>query len=152
MAALTFLLLALEPVAWCIGSFYLLWGLYLAVMNLKRARDAGTITRPAYCLGLPLLYSGLLVDFLFNVILTTLLFLELPREFLVTQRLTRHANSAGGWRKRLAIWFAKNLLDTFDPSGQHVRIKIILQPDVDQAALAREVAAAAQGLGDRITK
>ncbi|WP_431477844.1 hypothetical protein [Massilia eburnea] len=120
--ALGFLVLA-------VASFYLLWILYLAVMNLQRARDNGTITPAAYRLGLPLLYVGLLVDCLVNVIPVSALFLELPREFLVTQRLTRHANAEGGWRKGLAIWFAKNLLDTFDPSGQHVRILVDQRPD-----------------------
>jgi len=112
---------ALEAAAWGFASFYLLWVLYLAVMNLQRARDAGTLTRPAYCLGLPLLYFGLLVDCLVNVIPVSVLFLELPRELLVTQRLTRHAHDVDGWRKRLAIWFAYHLLDTFDPSGKHVK-------------------------------
>lgn len=133
-------LLVLQAAAWGFASFYLLWVLYLAVMNLQRARDNKTLGRPAYCLGLPLLYLGLLVDFLVNVLPVSVLFLELPREFLVTQRLTRHANSAGGWRKRLAVWFALNLLDTFDPSGQHVRISITPAPGMDSTAIAHAVA------------
>jgi hypothetical protein len=116
-----FTLLGLIVAACGFASFYVLWVLYLAVMNLQRARDAGTLGRAAYCLGLPLLYLGLLVDFLVNVLPVSVLFLELPREMLVTQRLTRHANDVDGWRKRLAIWFAYNLLDTFDPSGKHVK-------------------------------
>jgi len=116
-----FTLLGLVAAACGFASFYVLWVLYLAVMNLQRARDAGTLGRAAYCLGLPLLYLGLLVDFLVNVLPVSVLFLELPREMLVTQRLTRHANDVDGWRKRLAIWFAYNLLDTFDPSGKHVK-------------------------------
>lgn len=129
MSALTVALFSLQVLACGLASFYLLWILYLAVMNLQRARDNGSITRPAYCLGLPLLYGGLLVDCLVNVIPVSVLFLEPPREFLVTQRLTRHANARNGWRKRLAIWFAKNLLDTFDPSGQHVRIPAGQRPN-----------------------
>lgn len=120
-AALSFLWLVLLAIAGGLASFYLLWILYLAVMNLQRARDNGTITRAAYRLGLPLLYGGLLVDCLVNVIPVSMLFLELPRECLVTQRLTRHAHDVDGWRKRLAIWFAYNLLDTYDPSGKHVK-------------------------------
>jgi len=37
------------------GSMYVLWVFYLAVMNLKRARDAGTLTKPALVLGMPVL-------------------------------------------------------------------------------------------------
>lgn len=119
--AVTFVVLAM-------ASFVLLWILYLAVMNLQRARDAGTLPRPAYYLGMPLLYIGLAMDCIVNVVPVSVLFLEWPRECLVTQRLTRHANTTGGWRKRLALWFARNLLDPFDPSGQHVRIQVEQRP------------------------
>lgn len=128
-ATFSILWMALQMIVAGFASFYLLWILYLAVMNLQRARDNGTITRPAYRLGLPLLYVGLLVDCLVNVIPVSVLFLELPRECLVTQRLTRHANSVDSWRKRLALWFANNLLDTFDPSGRHVHIVLDHGPD-----------------------
>lgn len=103
-------------------AFYITWIFYLAVMNLKRARDAGSITKVAYRFGLPLLYIGLLIDLLVNVIFVTILFLEIPKECLITQRLKRHANGPDGWRRSMAIWLAKNLLDTFDPSGVHVKI------------------------------
>ena len=134
-------LVILQAAAWGFASFYLLWVLYLAVMNLQSARDAGTLGRPAYCLGLPLLYLGLLVDFLVNVLPVTVLFLELPRELLVTARLTRYANGPDGWRKRLALWFAHNLLDTFDPSGQHVHITVTVTPGMAPAAIASAVTA-----------
>jgi hypothetical protein len=104
-----------------IGCIYALWLFYLAVMNLIRARDAGTLSRPAYILGLPILLIGLAIDFLTNMILVTILFLELPREPLVTARLSRHINESTGWRKHLAQWFCKNLLDAFDPSGCHCK-------------------------------
>ncbi len=107
--------------AWGVGSIYLLWLFYIAVMNLQRARDAGTLTRPAYYLGLPILYAGLVIDFLVNVFVLTWLFLDLPKEFLVTSRLQRYVNGSNGWRKSLAIWFAVNLLDVFDPSGRHIK-------------------------------
>ena len=132
-AVLACALFALQAIALGMASFYVLWILYLAVMNLQRARDNGTITRAAYRLGLPLLYAGLLADFLVNVIPVSVLFLELPQEFLVTQRLTRHANSQSGFRKRLAVWFAQNLLDTFDPSGQHVRIESAASSSTDRS-------------------
>ena len=103
-------------------SIYALWLLYLAVMNLQRARDAGTLTRAAYCLGLPILYAGLMIDFLVNVIVLTFLFFDLPREWLVTARLTRYAKGEIGRRRSIALWLAANLLDTFDPSGKHIHL------------------------------
>lgn len=103
-------------------SVYVLWLFYLAVMNLKRAKDAGTISRVALWLGYPILLAGLLLDWMVNVIVFSALFLELPATptELVTGRLKRHAYAQSGWRKEFSIWFAVHLLDTFDPSGKHV--------------------------------
>ena len=103
------------------GLIYLLWVLYLAVMNLQRARDAGLLSRPAYVLGLPLLYAGLLVDCATNLTVITVVLLELPRELLVTARLERHIRDGSGWRKLVAGWFCENLLNQFDPSGCHCK-------------------------------
>lgn len=100
-------------------GIYLLWILYLAVMNLSRAHRLGTISRLAFFCGIPLLLLGLLVDTLVNLFVMTLLFADLPRELLVTSRLQRYAKGAG-WRRRAALWFADHFLDDFDPSGKHV--------------------------------
>jgi hypothetical protein len=104
-----------------IGSIYALWIFYLAVMSLKRARDAGEMSITAYRLGLPVLYLGLLIDFLVNVIILSIIMLELPKEWLVTSRLSRHLSAGTGWRAHVAAWFCTNLLDTFDPSGCHCK-------------------------------
>lgn len=102
------------------GALYALWLFYLAVMNLKRARNDGTLTKVAYVMGLPMLILGLALDCLVNLTVMTVLFLELPRETLVTGRLQRHARNGTGWRQKLAIWFAVHTTDAFDPSGPHV--------------------------------
>ena len=101
-----------------VGLLYALWVFYLAVMSLKRARDAGMLTRTAYAFGLPVLFMGLLLDFLANVLVMTVMLLELPRETTVTARLKRH-NQGAGWRKAIAAW-AEPLLDPYDPSGDHI--------------------------------
>lgn len=100
-------------------SLYVLWIFYLAVMALKRARNEGTLTKTAYVMGLPMLVIGLVIDALCNLIVLTVLFVEIPRELLVTSRLKRHWRG-DGWRKDLAIWFATHMTDAFDPSGPHV--------------------------------
>lgn len=99
-------------------SFYVLWGLYLAVMNLKRAKDAGQLSKTALVLGTPILFVGLLVDLFCNVLLSVPL-LELPQELTVTARLKRHNKDVSGWRKSVALWF-EPLLDPFDPTGDHI--------------------------------
>lgn len=100
------------------GLLYALWIFYLAVMSLKRARDAGLLTRTANAFGLPVLVIGLVLDFLANVLVLTVLLFELPRETTVTARLKRH-NRGTGWRRAVAAW-AEPLLDPYDPSGDHI--------------------------------
>ena len=98
-----------------IASFYLLWCMYLAVMNLKRAVDNGTMTKPAYVLGYPLLIVGFILDVLFNWVFGTVMFLELPKNGVFTSHLNRHYKKYT-WRGKMATWICENLLNTFDPS------------------------------------
>lgn len=104
----------LAPVA----GVYLLWALYVVVMALKRARDAGVLTKAQRVLGAPLLVTGYVLDVAINLSVFTLLFLELPHELLVTSRLIRHKRG-NGWRSKVAVWFCASLLDSLDPSGCH---------------------------------
>lgn len=95
---------------------WLTWGAYLSVMHLKAARDAGRLTPAAKVLGYPWLAVGLLLDVVFNVVVGSLLFAELPREFLFTTRVSR-LNDRPGRRGDLARWFCSQLLDPFDAGG-----------------------------------
>jgi hypothetical protein len=100
-------------------ALYLLWPFYLAAMNLKRARDAGKLTKVAYALGAPILYVGWALDIGVNWGVMSLLLVEFPREWTVTARLKRHKND-GGFRGKVARWFALHLLDPYDPAGRHI--------------------------------
>jgi len=100
------------------GATYALWIFYLAVMNLKQARDKGLLNKTAMALGYPVLIVGYLLDAFVNVFVITFLLLELPKEITVTSRLKRH-NKGTGWRKAIAAW-AEPLLDPYDPSGDHI--------------------------------
>jgi hypothetical protein len=105
--------------AYAAAALYALWLFYLAVMALKRARDAGQLTRVSYALGAPILLFGWALDVAVNWIVMTALLVELPRETTVTARLKRHKLD-NGFRGRIARWFARHLLDAFDPSGKHI--------------------------------
>jgi hypothetical protein len=105
------------------GAFaasYVTWVMYLAVMTLERSRNANALPKPAYYLGLPLLYVGLVVDFLLNVTVASVLFIEIPHEWTVSARTKRHFFEPSGWRHAIAVWLAHNLLNPFDPAGAHV--------------------------------
>ncbi len=102
-------------------SVYSMWVLYLAIMNLKRAKDAGTISNAALFLGYPLLAIGLFLDFIGNITIFSLLTLSLPKELLMTGHMDRLIAEDNGWRKVVSLWICHNLLDEFDPSGCHCK-------------------------------
>lgn len=100
-------------------ALWALWVLYVLVMGLYRAKLAGRLSKPAYVLGWPFFMLGLLLDIIVNLTIASVLFLEPPRETLVTSRLQRHLRGKQGWRHGLAFWICSHLLDPFDPTGAH---------------------------------
>jgi hypothetical protein len=98
---------------------YLLWVHYVAVMRLMQVRDAGHLTHATKVIGYTALGVGLLLDLIVNTVIATVLFVELPREWTVSSRLTRHSENGAGWRQRLALAIRKGLLDNIDPNGVH---------------------------------
>lgn len=107
------------PAVLLFAAAYLLWVFYLAVMNLRRARQAGLLNKTALAFGTPVLITGYALDLIVNTLLMTLLFWERPQELTVTRRLKRHIKTGTGWRLKLALWFVP-ILDPFDPSGKHI--------------------------------
>ncbi len=101
-------------------AVWLLFVFYAAVMALKRARDEGKLGPAMKCFAYPTLAVGLVLDVAVNLIVATVLFLELPRELLVTARLTRHFPD-DTWRGAFARWVCIHLLDALDPSGCHCK-------------------------------
>lgn len=105
-------------VAYIYLSLLTFYALYLAVMSLYRAYKAGTMPLASKVLGYQLLMIGLVLDVVMNLTLFSLVFVEVPREWLVTDRLKRHIKQSGyrGW---LARFICHSLLSPFDPSGNH---------------------------------
>lgn len=108
-----------KQLVYVVVGFWLPWVFYLAVMSLYRARREGTLTRPATIMGYPVLVVGAIMDVLLNVVVLTVVMLEVPKELMVTHRLRRHKDGKG-FRGRIARWLAKNFLDPYDPKGAHV--------------------------------
>lgn len=99
-------------------AIYALWVYFLACMALERARNEGRLSKPALALGLCVLWPGYLLDVAVNVTVCTVVFLELPREWTVSTRVSR-LEEGDGYRKAVAVWVCQNLLNPFDPSGKH---------------------------------
>lgn len=101
---------------------YGFWALFVLVMGLYRAWLAGKLprTRPAFYLALPWVAVGFAADVMGNYTLACIVFFDAPQEQLVTQRLKRYiASEPTSWRGRAATFICQELLNPFDPSGQH---------------------------------
>lgn len=97
---------------------YLTWVFFLAVMMLRQARDAKKIPGATMPVAYLVLGMGLVIDWFLNM-LATVLFVELPAEWLLTGRLSRHIRAGAGWRYRVARWFCDGYLNPFDPGHCH---------------------------------
>lgn len=100
---------------------YVFFALYVMVMALYRAHLSGTMRKAGYVLGWPWLVIAAIVDVVANLTIFCIIFLEPPRELLVTTRLRRHllAGEDAGFRYRFARAICKHVLDYFDPRGAH---------------------------------
>ena len=89
---------------------------YIKIMRLKRIRDAENKDLEWYhkLYGYPLLVIGIILDTLLNVIVGTIIFVEFPREFLLTPRLDRWGREDDGYRGKFARFVCKYMLNPFD--------------------------------------
>jgi len=118
-------------ILWILALTWATWILFIAVMGLKRAKEAGNLSRTAYLLGLPALVIGIALDIVVvNIILLTVLLLELPsiEQLTASARLHRlnvefMRHRAHGWLNKwrfAVVRWAEPLLDPFDTTGNHI--------------------------------
>jgi len=117
-----------------LGGYLLLnitWTYYLAVMKLADSLRADKLTPVGKANAYVLIALGGVPYVLFNWIVGTVLFLELPRirkvrigrwsvrvpEPQFTRRCQWHIRYGSGWRKELAEWCCHHLLDPFEEGG-----------------------------------
>jgi hypothetical protein len=121
---LNILIIILAWIGISIALFIITFLFYLAVINLRDAHQAGMMKQvhfSVYWAGYSILIVGLIFDTMLNWVFLTITFLELPREFLATNRVVRHKYNSRGWRHSQAKWWCKNWLAPFD-SGHCDRI------------------------------
>lgn len=101
---------------------YVFFILFVAVMSLYRAHLEKKLTKVGYVLGWPVVAVAGVFDVIANVTVVSIICLEPPREWLVTDRFRRYVKGgeeAYGFRYRIARGVCKKLLDYFDPRGSH---------------------------------
>lgn len=92
--------------------------MYLAAVNLWFNR-MNTKKWVGYVFS-PIVAIMLALDLIMQMTLFTLLFLDLPQELLVTQRLIRYKSWNGNnWRTKVANYLCTNVLNPFDPTKNH---------------------------------
>ena len=105
------------PAAITYSALLLLWLGYITVM--AGLREWNRLHWFAKLNLLPLAPLFLLLDVAMNITIGSLLFLEVPRWWTLSERLHYHAISNHGWKTYLAAWLCRNLLNPFDPDGHH---------------------------------
>lgn len=107
-------------VLYAVLYLWVFWYAYILVMGLYRAQLQGRLKGAVFVLALPAVILGYLMDIVCNLTVAWILFLDPPRELMVTLRLRRYiAEQPTKWRGKLATWVCHNLLDYFDPTGRH---------------------------------
>lgn len=101
-------------------TVWLLWVLYVFVMSLKRVREQGLLSNTALVCGSALAVPAVVIDVAVNITIRTVLFLDIPREWTLSSRLSRYWEGEPCWRRSISAWIATALLNPFDPSGKHI--------------------------------
>lgn len=102
-----------------LAYLYAFWCAYVLVMGIYRAHLSRRLVGLNKVLALPVVGFGYLMDVAANLFIAPLVFLDWPREALVTARLIRYKRTDTGWRNRLATFICEHMLDVFDPTGDH---------------------------------
>lgn len=99
----------------------LFFGLYVIVMGVYRAHLERLLRPQHWVLLWWAVLAGYIVDVLSNIFIAPFVFWDPPKEWLVTDRLMRYKNDpkATAYQKRCADFLCENLLDLFDPTGNH---------------------------------
>lgn len=96
-----------------------LWIFFLAVMRIIPVKDqmVPIVKYHAYAIA----FIAFVLDVVFNIVVGTVLFLQLLKisEPTFSQRLEQYNKHDTGWRHNIAKWICTNVLDLFDPSGDH---------------------------------
>lgn len=103
-----------------IAYFYLCWILYVVIMGTYRAHLTDRLTGFNRYMSIPIVVLGIVFDIIGNLILATIIFMDVPREWMFTDRLKRYKNSDKLTRRsKIATYICDNILDPFDPRNNH---------------------------------
>ena len=97
-------------------SIVVFYTLYIAAINLYY--DWHDLPMWLKIAASPIMAVMVTVDTIMNLSLFTIIFLDLPHELMVTQRLERYRTQSG-WRNHIATLICTEALNPFDPTRHH---------------------------------
>lgn len=111
----------LALISFVVGWFVLI-GAFVIAMHVKRLRDEGVLVSLFWRANLwPLVACGVTLDIAFNVVAGSLMYLELPHEFMFTNRCKRwvavsddETSELWLYRRTVARWWQRQL-NQIDP-------------------------------------
>jgi len=111
----------LQTIAVILGALWAFWLLYVFTMGLYRAFLLGRLKGLSLVMCFPVVAVAFVVDLVMQFTVFAVVFLEFPRDWLVTHRLRRYMRELPPeqWRRRWADYLCKYLLDPYDPTGAH---------------------------------
>jgi hypothetical protein len=120
--ALSFLsVISISYITFTLVILWALWVLYVAMMNVDRSMISQELPWQAKILVYPTKVLFDIVEVVSNTFICTLIFLDFPREFTVSDRLRRYYTdkTTSNWRLTI-VHFVKPMLDPFDHKGPHI--------------------------------
>lgn len=105
--------------AFILFTLWVFWLLYVFTMGLYRAFLSRRLKGLALVMCAPIVAVAFIIDVVVQMTLSTILFLDLPRDLFVTGRFRRYRKQGKGWRFDFSEYICKHLLDPFDPTGAH---------------------------------
>jgi len=114
-------IVSISTIIFILSILWALWILYVAMMNIERSATQNPLPWQAKLMVYPTMVVFDIIEFVTNVFVCTLIFLDLPREVTVSARLRRYYihQDKCGWRM-VIVNFIKPMLDPFDHKGPHI--------------------------------
>lgn len=111
----------LHTIAMTLAALWVFWLLYVFTMGLYRAFLMGRLKGLSLVMCAPVVAVAFTLDLLMQFTVFAVVFADIPRDWLVTQRLRRYMRDLPPehWRRRWADYLCRHLLDPFDPTGAH---------------------------------
>lgn len=106
---------------YALGAFvactFIFWIIFVGVMSLQK-RKKQLIAGIAFY---SMLSIGFIIDVLYNFTFGSLVFWEWAKELTLSQRMTRHIRGEDSWRKSVATWICKHLVEPWDFNHCHLQ-------------------------------